>query len=85
MTREERAALIKKYSEGYEEVVRSLDGIAPLSMTARPLEGKWSAAEIVHHLADSEMTSAIRIRLLISQDHAVINGYDQDCFAAASL
>ena len=81
MTREERAALIKKYSEGYEEVVRSLEGIAPLSMTARPLEGKWSAAEIVHHLADSEMTSAIRIRLLISQDHAVINGYDQDCFA----
>jgi hypothetical protein len=81
MTKEERELLITKYAEGYDEVARSLEGIAPLSLSARPIEGKWSAAEIVHHLADSEMTSAMRLRLLISQDNAVIYGYDQDVFS----
>jgi len=81
MTKEEREGLIRKYADGYDEVVRSLEGITPLSLSARPIEGKWSAAEIVHHLADSEMTSAIRLRLLVSQDNAVIYGYDQDEYA----
>jgi hypothetical protein len=35
----------------------------------------------VHHLADSEMTSAIRLRLLIAIDDPKIFGYDQDEFA----
>ena len=30
----------------------------------------WTAREIVHHLADSEMTSAVRLRLLVAEDHA---------------
>ena len=81
MTREERDALIAKYAAGYDEVVKSLEGMTPLMLVARPIEGKWSAAEVVHHLADSEMTSAIRIRLLLSMDNAVIHGYDQDVFA----
>jgi hypothetical protein len=35
----------------------------------------------VHHLADSEMTSAIRLRMLIAVDNPRIFGYDQDEFA----
>jgi len=38
---------------------------------ARPALGKWSAREIVHHLADSEMTSAIRLRRLIAEERPV--------------
>src|SRR6266508_2958317 len=44
--------------------------------------GKWrSRAEIVQHLADSEMTSAIRLRILLVEDNPVIHGYDQDQYA----
>ena len=50
-------------------------------MTSRPLPGKWSAREIVHHLADSEGTSAIRLRRLLAEDRPVIQGYDQDQYA----
>ena len=81
MTRDERGDLIAKYTDGYEEVVRSLDGFPGEALATHPLPGKWSAAEIVHHLADSEMTSAIRLRLLLVEEHAVIHGYDQDLFA----
>lgn len=44
------------------------------------IPGKWSAAEIIQHLADSEMTSAIRLRLLLVEDKPAIQGYDQDLF-----
>ena len=47
----------------------------------RPAPGKWTAREIVHHLADSEMTSAIRLRRLLAEDSPVIVGYDQEEFA----
>ncbi len=37
--------------------------------------------EIVHHLADSETTSAIRLRRLLAEERPVIHGYDQEQFA----
>jgi len=41
----------------------------------------WTPREIVHHLADSEMTSAIRLRRLIAEDNPAIPGYDEPEFA----
>ncbi len=81
MNAEERSALIARYNKGYEEVVNALVGFPPNLLTAHPLPGKWSACEIVHHLADSETTSAIRLRLLLVEDAPTIHGYDQDQFA----
>jgi hypothetical protein len=51
-------------------------------LTAHPIPGKWSAAEIVHHLADSETTSGLRLRRLLAEDHPLIQGYDQNQYAA---
>jgi hypothetical protein len=81
MTPEERNVLIKQYADGYDEVIRALDNFPAESLGAHPLAGKWSAREIVHHLGDSETTSAIRIRQLLVQDEPLIQGYDQDQFA----
>ena len=81
MTTAERRALIERYKAGYDEVVRALDGFPAAAMTAKPIPGKWSAAEIVHHLADSESQSAIRLRKLLVEPHPVIQGYDQDAWA----
>lgn len=81
MTSQERRALIEQYIDGYDDVVRSLEGIPADALTAHPIEGKWSAAEIVHHLADSETTSGLRLRRLLAEDHPTILGYDQDTYA----
>src|SRR6476469_6095321 len=81
MNTEERADLITKYSAGYDEVVKALDGFPADSLGAHPIPGKWSAREIVHHLGDSETTSAWRLRKLLVEDNPVIQGYDQDQFA----
>ncbi len=81
MTEDERTKLIRQYAAGYDEVVQALAGFPVDRLTARPFPGKWTAAELVHHLADSEMTAAIRLRLLLAQDKTVIYAYDQDAFA----
>lgn len=82
MTNEERQALIEQYKAGYSEVLKSLEGFDERSLAAHPIPGKWSAREIVQHLADSEMTSAIRLRKLLTEDDPQIQGYDQELFAA---
>src|SRR4029078_7214267 len=55
--------------------------ITPEELDAKPAPGKWSARQIIHHLADSEMTAAVRFRLLLAEDKPAIKGYDPDRFA----
>ena len=82
MTPEEREGLINQYATGYAEVVNALAGFPSDQLSSHPLPNKWSAREIVHHLADSESTSAIRLRRLLVEEHPVIDGYDQDLYAS---
>ena len=81
MDQEERNKLIALYRDGYAAVAEALLKITPEELDARPRAGGWTPREIVHHLADSEMTSAVRLRRLLVEDRPVIQGYDQDDFA----
>ena len=81
MTPQERQLLISRYSDGFAEVERALQGFPPDSLSAHPIPGKWSAREIVQHLADSETTSAQRLRKLLVEEKPVITGYDQELWA----
>lgn len=76
----EREALIDQYEAGYDAVAAALAGITAAGWEAREGPNEWSPREIVHHLADSEMTSAIRLRLLIAEEQPTIVGYDQEAF-----
>ena len=76
----DRKKLLDQYKDGYRVVAEALVGAGDEELDGRPAPGKWSAREIVHHLADSEMTAAIRARLLIAVDRPQITGYDQDEF-----
>ena len=81
MTDEKRKALIAQYRDGYSAVADALLKITNQELDARPAPGKWSVREIVHHLGDSEITAAVRLRLLLAQERPAIQGYDQDEFA----
>ena len=43
--------------------------------------GKWSVAEVLRHLADSEMVYGVRGRLVLSEDRPPLQGFDQDRWA----
>jgi hypothetical protein len=82
MEHDEREQLIAQYKDGYRVVANALQKITPEELDAHPAPGKWSAREIIHHLADSETMAAIRFRLLLAEDRPAIKGYDQDRFAS---
>jgi uncharacterized damage-inducible protein DinB len=46
-----------------------------------PAPGKWSAREILCHLADCEIVFAYRLRQTLAEPHHVIQPFDQDLWA----
>ena len=44
--------------------------------------GKWSARQILCHLADTELAFAFRLRQALAEPHHVIQPFDQDKWAA---
>jgi hypothetical protein len=80
MEAERRHELIARYRSGHEAVTEALRDIREEELD-RSASGEWTPRQIAHHLADSEMMSAIRLRRLVSEDDPVLAGYDEAEFA----
>jgi DinB family protein len=74
MTRDE---LVRRYEAGPDELDAAVEGLSEADLDYQPKDGGWSPREVVHHTADSEMTSAIRLRQLLAEANAQIQGYDE--------
>ena len=82
--RDDRADLLRRYRQGPDAVRAALDGLTDADLdqpAADDPEHGWTARQVVHHLADSEMTSAIRLRRLLAEDAPRIDAYDENAFA----
>jgi DinB superfamily len=66
-----------------KKIERLLKGVASSKLRKRPAPGKWSVAEILAHLADTELVSGYRIRMILGAPGAPIPAFDQDAWAAA--
>jgi len=64
------------------EIARLILAVGPDKENTPPAPGKWSAAEIVAHLADCELVFAFRLRQTLAEDAPVIQPFDQDKWAA---
>jgi hypothetical protein len=78
---QERNRLIRQYRDGYTAVRAALEGITEDELDRAAGGDGWTPRQIAHHLADSEMMSAIRIRLLLVEPEPVVHGYDEKGFA----
>jgi hypothetical protein len=76
-----RRALIERYKDGYRAVRDALDQLSADDLDVAAEGSEWTPRQIVHHLADSETMSAIRLRRLLAEDRPVIAGYDENEFA----
>ena len=81
MDRRRRAELVERYRVGPGEILDAVAGLDDAQLDRRPADGGWTPREVVHHTADSEMTSAIRLRRLVAEENPTIVGYDGDEFA----
>jgi len=66
------------------ETAQALAEIVPAHraevLHARPFEGKWTPAEIIGHLCDSEWVYGFRLRLILSENNPPIAGTQQDAW-----
>lgn len=65
-----------------EEIGTLLKTIGAEKSVLSPAPGKWSAAEIISHLADCELVFAFRLRQTLAEDAPTIQPFDQDRWAA---
>ena len=72
---------LEMISAAPEKISQIISGLSPAAMTRSPAEGKWSIAQILCHLADSEIVFAMRFRQALSMPHHVCQPYDQEAWA----
>jgi uncharacterized damage-inducible protein DinB len=65
-----------------DAVADCLYAIGPNETGTSPTSGKWSAAQIVCHLADCELVFGFRLRQTLAEDGPTIQPFDQDKWAA---
>ena len=64
-----------------DEIRKITDGLTAEQLRTPEAPGKWSAIELLSHLADGEMIWAVRIRMTAAHDRPELPGYDQDLWA----
>jgi hypothetical protein len=74
-------ALLERFRRGPELLAVVLTGVFGEEEDFTPAPGKWSARQIVAHLADSELVAAHRFRQIVAEDGPTLTAYDQELWA----
>jgi hypothetical protein len=62
---------------------RLIKGVPTARLRKRPAPDKWSVTEIVAHLADAEIVSGFRMRLILGAPGTPIAAFDQDSWVTS--
>ena len=68
-------------AETPDRLAQLVETIGPERLDIPPAPGKWSAREILCHLADGETVFAFRLRQALAEEHHVIQPFDQEKWA----
>ena len=64
------------------DVIAALaDEMTPEQLNTPYRDGGWTAAQVVHHLADSHMNAYIRTRFALVEDNFTVQPYDENRWA----
>jgi len=66
-----------------KELERLIEGASASRLRKRPAPGKWSVAEILAHLADTEIVASWRIRAILAAPGTPMQAFDQDAWVTA--
>jgi hypothetical protein len=62
-------------------IERRIAGVDDATLRRPEAPGKWSAMQVIQHLADSDLVVGVRTRMILTEDHPPLLGYDQDAWA----
>ena len=74
---------LKVEAQTAKKIGSLIKGVPASKLRKRPALGKWSVAEILAHLAETEIVRGWRLRQILSAPGTTIQAYDQDAWAAA--
>jgi hypothetical protein len=60
-----------------------IKGVPTSRLRKRPAPEKWSVAEILAHLADTEIAGGWRMRLIMGAPGTPVAAFDQDCWVTS--
>ncbi|HZS90307.1 MAG TPA: DinB family protein [Chloroflexota bacterium] len=75
--------LISRYAAAPRHLRAAVTTLDAGALNHRETESDWSARQIVHHIADSELVAAVRIRQVLAEREPRFAVFDQDAWAAA--
>lgn len=61
--------------------VERFASVFSLSMDKKPSDGGWTASQCLAHLADAEISLALRLRMMLTSDGYKFSSWDEDAFA----
>lgn len=67
-----------------KKIKKLIKGVKKKALMKRPEPNKWSVAEIVAHLAETELVLAWRYRSVVEKNGVTIQPFEQDDWAANS-
>ncbi len=74
---------VKVQSATNKKLARLIKGVPTAKLRKRPAPGKWSAAEVLAHLADVEIVVGWRMRSILGAPGTPIQAFDQDAWVVA--
>lgn len=77
----ERAHYIRQIAQLPVQLCELIAPYSAQELTTAYRPGEWTAAQNVHHVADSHLNSYIRCKLMLTEDHPTLKPYDQDVWA----
>jgi hypothetical protein len=75
------AELLERFRRGPELLAVVLTGVFGEEEDFTPAPGKWSARQIVAHLADAELVCGHRCRQIAAEENPTLIAFDQEAWA----
>ncbi|TLS48479.1 DinB family protein [Paenibacillus antri] len=76
--------IVEQLRRQQSTLVELLDAIPSEKLTYRYAPGKWSVAQLIGHIADTERVMSYRLLRVARGDRTPLPGFDQDLFVANS-
>ena len=77
-----RRPIIDRFADGGLILVQAASGLTPEQTTDHPGPGDWSLAELVAHLADSDLVLSDRIKRVIAEENPTLLAFPENDWLA---